>query len=68
MASFNDRLLTVAEAAEALSLASPTIRLWVGQRRIGHVRLGRAIRIKASEVERILEAGDVPAARSRTNG
>ena len=57
------KLMTVAQAAEALALAPQTIRLWIGQRRIGHVRLGRAIRIKSSEVERVLVDGEIPAQR-----
>lgn len=60
------KLMSVKEAAEALALAPATIRLWIGQRRIGHVRLGRAIRIRSSEVERILEAGEIPAAEGRS--
>ena len=59
------RLMSVKQAAAALALAPATIRLWIGQRRIGHVRLGRAIRIRASEVERILAAGEIPAAEGR---
>ena len=63
MASVGSELMTVREAAEALSLAPPTIRAWVAQRWLGHVRLGRAIRIKVSEVKRVLEAGEVPPER-----
>jgi len=57
------RLMTVAQAASALALAPQTIRLWIGQRRIAHVRLGRAIRIKTGEIERVLADGEIPAQR-----
>jgi excisionase family DNA binding protein len=62
------RLMTVAQAAEALALAPQTIRLWIGQRRIAHVRLGRAIRIKTGEIERVLADGEIPAQRRLNSG
>lgn len=54
---------TVEQAALELNLSTATIRSWIAQRRLGHVRLGRAIRIPAEEIRRVLEAGFVPAAR-----
>ena len=56
---------TVSEAAQELNLKPSTMRAWIAQRRIGHVRLGRAVRIPAAEIQRLLEAGYVPAERSR---
>ncbi len=56
---------TVAEAAAELNLSRATIRAWVAQRRLGHVRLGRAVRIPADEIQRLLEVGFVPAERAR---
>ena len=56
---------TVEQAANELNLSQATIRSWIAQRRLGHVRLGRAIRIPAGELRRVLEAGYVPAERSR---
>ena len=55
---------TVDQAALELNVARSTIRAWIGQRRIGHVRLGRSIRIPAAEIARLLESGFTPA-RSR---
>lgn len=55
--------LRVATAAAALGLSIHTIRAWIFQRRIAHVRLGRSIRIPASEIRRLLEAGHTPAER-----
>ena len=54
---------TVEQAAEELNLSKATIRAWVAQRWLGHVRLGRAIRIPVAEIRRVLEAGYVPASR-----
>lgn len=54
---------TVEQAAKELNLSKATIRSWVAQRRLAHVRLGRAVRIPAEEIRRVLQAGYVPAAR-----
>src|SRR6266849_5553108 len=56
-----ERPRTVNEAAEELGLSVHTIRAWVADRRIAHLRLGRAIRIPAAEIRRIIEASTVPA-------
>ena len=42
-----------------------TIRAWVGQRRIGYVKLGRSVRIPGAEIRRKLESGYVPPSRER---
>jgi len=55
---------TVEQAAEELNVAQSTIRAWIGQRRIGYVRLGRSIRIPAAEINRLLEIGFIPAKRA----
>jgi excisionase family DNA binding protein len=54
---------TVEQAAAELNLSQSTIRGWILQRRIGYVRLGRAIRIQSSEIQRLLDAGHVPASQ-----
>ena len=56
---------TVEQAAVELNLSRATIRAWIAQRRLGHVRLGRAIRIPAEEIRRVLDAGYIPASRDR---
>ena len=56
---------TVDQAAAELNLSKATVRAWVAQRRLGHVRLGRAIRIPVSEIRRVLETGFVPASLDR---
>ena len=58
------RLYTVKEAAEAWGLSVACVRAWIANRRITFVRLGRAIRIPAAEIQRVVEAGTVPARRA----
>jgi len=55
------RTFKVLEAAEQMNVSKHTVRAWLAQRRIGHVRLGRAIRIPAAEIQRLLDRGAVPA-------
>jgi excisionase family DNA binding protein len=52
---------TVRQAAAKLNAAQGTIRSWIASRRIGFVRLGRAVRVPSTEIQRLLEAGYVPA-------
>lgn len=59
------KLLTVNEAAGSLGLAPVTLRAWIAQRRIGVVRLGRAVRIPLSEIDRLIERSTVPAREER---
>ncbi len=59
------RPLTVRETAGALGLSESTIRSWLAQRRLGFVRLGRAIRIPVEEIDRVLAEGAVPAKERR---
>ncbi len=56
-----ERPRTVGEAAEELGLSVHTIRAWVACRRLAHLRLGRAIRIPAAEIRRVIEENTVPA-------
>jgi excisionase family DNA binding protein len=58
-----ERPRTVAEAAEELGLSVHTVRAWIANRRLAHIRLGRAIRIPADELRRVIDAGTVPAER-----
>jgi excisionase family DNA binding protein len=63
----SDKLLTGAQVAEMLGLKPVTIRQWIAKRKLGSVRVGdRAIRIPASEVEKLIERGFVPALPERT--
>src|ERR1700742_4761871 len=59
--------LTVAEVAETLKLNQQTVRNWIDQGSLPALRVGRRVRIKRSDFERILaesySAGSVPAGR-----
>ena len=56
-----DQPRTIDEAAEELNLSPHTIRAWIAQRRLGCVRLGRAVRVPREEIDRLLMSGRVPA-------
>lgn len=58
-----DQLWKVPEAAAILALSDKTLWQWIGDRRIGVVRLGRAVRILQSEIDRLMEEGTTPARR-----
>ena len=58
-------MLTVRQASERLGLRESTIRAWIAQRRIGVVRLGRAVRITSEEVERVISENTIPARKPR---
>jgi excisionase family DNA binding protein len=58
-------LLTLSEAAACLGLKVSTVRFWVWQRRIEHVKVGRAVRIRDSVVKELIERGTVPVRRDR---
>ena len=59
------QLRTVEQAADDLSVSIHTIRAWIARRKITCVRLGRAVRVPASEIDRLVEEGTMPAAQSR---
>jgi excisionase family DNA binding protein len=56
-----DSFLTVAEVAEMLKLNQQTVRNWIDQGSLPALRVGRRVRIKRSDFERVL-------ARSYTGG
>jgi len=56
-----DRLLTVAEVAERLGLKVATIRKMIFQRRIPVVKIGRSVRFKPEDIEKIVREGYQPA-------
>ena len=54
--------LRVEEFAARLNIKPSTARAWLLRRRIAKIRVGsRAIRIPASEVDRIIAEGTIPA-------
>lgn len=48
-------LLKPKEAAQFLNLSENTIRQWIWQRRLPVVRLGRAVRLRRQDLERLIE-------------
>lgn len=52
----------VPEAARKLAISQKTLWSWIGSRRIGVHRVGRAVRVPESEIQRILSEGYTPPA------
>jgi excisionase family DNA binding protein len=61
-----ESFLTVAEVAQVLKLNQQTVRNWIDQGKLPAIRVGRRVRIKRSDFERVLEQGATagPAATS----
>jgi excisionase family DNA binding protein len=55
------QLLTVRQAAKLLGLAEDTLYSWVAARKIPVVRLGRAIRFRESDLQRMIADRTAPA-------
>lgn len=53
-------LLKVEDAAERLGLSPATIRRWILDRRIGVVKLGKAVRLRAEDIETLAHNGYRP--------
>jgi excisionase family DNA binding protein len=49
--------MTVAEVAELLKLNQQTVRNWIDQGSLPALRVGRRVRIKRSDFERVLDEG-----------
>jgi excisionase family DNA binding protein len=54
---YEESFLTVAEVAELLKLNQQTVRNWIDAGTLPAVRIGRRVRIKRSDLDRILESG-----------
>jgi excisionase family DNA binding protein len=50
-------LLSIKEASQQLSCSQAAIRKWLAQRRLRAVRLGRLVRLRSADVERIATEG-----------
>jgi excisionase family DNA binding protein len=61
-------LMKVPEFAGALTVTSACVRRWILERRVVSVKVGRLVRIPASEVERIIAAGLRPARGAKPAG
>ena len=55
------KLLDVHAAAERLGVSPFTIRAWLRQRRLEHVKLGRRVLVPESAIRRFVEQNTIPA-------
>lgn len=55
------KLISVKQAAEELNLRPVTVRQWIARRRLTVVRLGRSVKVPVEEIDRLIQAGTVPA-------
>jgi excisionase family DNA binding protein len=60
---FGEEFLTVAEVAELLKLNQQTVRNWIDQGSLPAVRVGRRVRIRRSDLERVLQDGSTQAGK-----
>ena len=49
--------MTVAEVAETLKLNQQTVRNWIDQGSLPALRVGRRVRIRRSDFDRLIESG-----------
>ena len=61
----HDRLLTIFQAADRIGMRPVTLRSWANKRKIGHVKIGRCLRIPESEIRKIIECGFISAMPER---
>jgi excisionase family DNA binding protein len=57
----NQALMKVPEVADFLKVTNACVRRWILERRIVSIKVGRLVRIPASEVERLISSGWRPA-------
>ena len=63
-----ETFLTVAEVAEMLKLNQQTVRNWIDQGSLPALRVGRRVRIKRSDFERVLADSYTAGAGARNEG
>ncbi len=54
-------LLSLRDVAARLCIAVPTLRRWLREKKLAHVRCGRAVRIESAEVRRFIQQNRRPA-------
>jgi excisionase family DNA binding protein len=64
--NLEDSFLTVAEVAEMLKLNQQTVRNWIDQGALPALRVGRRVRIRRSDLERMLAEGATTTAQRAT--
>ncbi len=65
VAQGKDQLLTVEEFADELRVTRACVRKWILTRKVSVVKIGRLVRLKSSELRRLIEEGSRPRAESR---
>ncbi|MHB8657102.1 MAG: helix-turn-helix domain-containing protein [Solirubrobacteraceae bacterium] len=63
-----ESFLTVAEVAEKLKLNPQTVRNWIDQGSLPALRVGRRVRIKRSDFDRLVSEGYQAAGSDRAGG
>ncbi len=63
MQSERERLLKPAEAAEYLGLSVPTVYTKASRRQLPTVKVGRSLRFRRADLDKIIKAGLRPALR-----
>ena len=63
-AGSRDPLLTVEEFADELRVTRACVRKWILTRRVGVVKVGRLVRLRSSELRRIISEGSRPRVES----
>jgi len=58
-----DELLTVRQTAQRLAVSENTVRLWLSQRRLPRVKLGKCVRIPADKLAAVVAKNSTPAAQ-----
>lgn len=56
-------LLTPREAADLLRWSLPTIYTYAARRKLPTIKLGRSLRFRRSDLEKLIKAGERPALR-----
>jgi len=56
-----DRLLTLAECAARTGHKVSTWRAWVLRRKVPYCKLGRSVRVRESDLEKMIEESRIPA-------
>ncbi len=65
--SAEESFLTVAEVAELLKLNQQTVRNWIDQGSLPALRVGRRVRIRRSDFDRLLEEGSTGASHGASD-
>ncbi len=55
-----EKLLSFEQAAEITGIKIPTWRAWANARKFPIVRLGRRIKIRESDLQKLIENGIIP--------